>query len=140
LDRDQPDLAATRPVGRYHIDAKCTGFFKGFYQLSYQSSLRGRDHEGLWIIGFHRDTDMFETVWLDSFHRGGGIMFSRGKGEAQGFNVRGSYPAGEQTGTWRTHWKFSDDALTIQNYTVSPDDKEDKAWELLLSSRLPDSV
>lgn len=88
--------------------------------------------EGIALYGLHLDEGVWEAAWVDSFHTGTAIMFSRARDEGRGFGVLGSYGGGEGGPRWG--WRTviaqpSADALVITMFNITPDGVETKALE-----------
>ena len=101
----------------------------------YKGSFAGKPLEGAMIIGYDLNTGSFQSAWIDSFHMGTGIMFSRQKKEEGEFSVYGTYEVfqdGRQEWGWRTHIKLEDEnTLLITAYNISPEGEELKANEIV---------
>jgi hypothetical protein len=89
---------------------------------------------GVIIRGYDLNTQNFQTAWVDSFHMGTGIMFSRQQKEEGDFSVYGTYEVFQeekQEWGWRTDIKLEDEnTLIITAYNITPDGTESKANEI----------
>lgn len=115
------------------VKGTITGVLGGRFVLhQYQSSLGGKDLEGMAIIGFSFPENKFQTAWIDSFHMGTGIMFSDGDATAKGHSVLGSYGGVDmpERWGWRTEIMLNDDELIITAYNIPPGGEEEKATEI----------
>jgi hypothetical protein len=102
-----------------------------FVVHEYEGSLQGKPLAGMAIYGYHLDSDRYEMAWVDSFHNGSSILFSKGANEGRGFGVRGSFeaPSGPPWG-WRTEIQLPEpDQLVITHYVIPPEEQEAKAVE-----------
>lgn len=102
-----------------------------FVVHEYEGSMQGKPLSGVAIYGYHLDQDRYEMAWVDSFHNGSGIMFSRGANEGRGFGVRGSFeaPSGPPWG-WRTEIQLPEpDRLVITHYVIPPGEQEARSVE-----------
>ncbi len=100
----------------------------------YEGSLQGKPLSGVALYGYHLDPDRYEMAWIDSFHNGTAIMFSKGQNEGRGYGVRGSYeaPSGPPWG-WRTEIRQPEPGrLIITHFNVPPESvgPEAKAVEI----------
>jgi len=106
-----------------------------FLLHEYKSEFAGKPLEGITIIGYDLNTRSYQSAWIDSFHMGTGIMFSRRKSEAPGFDVLGGYEVtqdgAEQLWGWRTEIRQpGDDTLLFTAYNITPDGEETLANEI----------
>lgn len=104
-----------------------------FIQHEYKGIFQQEPFEGITIYGYHLQTGRFESIWLDTFHTGTGMMFSRGESGQTQFGARGSYLASaenpEEWG-WRTEFTQPDEnSLVITAYNIEPSGAEQKATE-----------
>src|SRR5216117_1428803 len=61
------------------IEGTISAILGGRFLLhTYNGSFQEEPLEGLVIIGFDLNTGQYQSAWVDSFHMGTGIMFSRG--------------------------------------------------------------
>ncbi|MCY1073541.1 DUF1579 domain-containing protein [Archangium lansingense] len=94
-----------------------------FVMHEYEGSMQGKPLSGVAIYGYHVDSDRFEMAWVDSFHTGTSILFSKAANESRGYNVLTSYeaPSGPPWG-WRTEIQQPEpDRLIITHYNIIPD-------------------
>jgi hypothetical protein len=105
-----------------------------FIMHEYQSSFGDQSLSGIAIYGFDLNTQKYQCAWMDTFHNGTAIMFSKGNKGEEGINVLGSYayitPETEQHWGWRTQLDIiSDSGIMITTYNISPEGQETKATE-----------
>jgi hypothetical protein len=105
-----------------------------FIMHEYQSSFGDQSLSGIAIYGFDLNTQKYQCAWMDTFHNGTAIMFSKGNKGEEGINVLGSYayitPETEQHWGWRTQLDIiSDSEIMITAYNISPEGQETKATE-----------
>ncbi len=105
-----------------------------FIMHEYQSSFGDKPLSGIAIFGYDLNTQKYQCAWMDTFHNGTAIMFSKGNKGDEGINVLGSYayitPETEQHWGWRTQLEMiSDSELVITAYNISPEGEESKATE-----------
>lgn len=110
-----------------------------FVMHEYQGVFQGAPFEGITIFGYSQVTNAFESVWLDTFHTGTAMLFSKGNPGNELYNVKGSYtaPAPEpQEWGWRTEIsQTSPDFLVLTAYNISPTGEETKATETVYHRR-----
>jgi len=105
-----------------------------FIMHEYQSSFGDQSLSGIAIFGYDLNTQKFQCAWMDTFHNGTAIMFSKGSKGDEGINVLGSYayitPETEQHWGWRTQLEMiSDNEMMITAFNISPEGQETKATE-----------
>lgn len=105
-----------------------------FIMHEYQSSFGDKSLSGISIFGYDLNTQKFQCAWMDTFHNGTAIMFSKGNKGDEIINVLGSYayitPETEQHWGWRTTLEIiSDSEIVITAYNISPEGQETKATE-----------
>jgi len=105
-----------------------------FIMHEYQSSFGDQSLSGIAIFGYDLNTQKYQCAWMDTFHNGTAIMFSKGNKGDEGINVLGSYayitPETEQHWGWRTQRDIiSDSEIMITAYNISPEGQETKATE-----------
>lgn len=105
-----------------------------FIMHEYQSNFGDQSLSGIAIYGFDLNTQKYQCAWMDTFHNGTAIMFSKGNKSEEGINVLGSYayitPETEQHWGWRTQLEIiSDSEIVITAYNISPEGQETKATE-----------
>lgn len=106
-----------------------------FLMHEYTSSFTGNPLEGIMIFGYDLNTRSYQSAWIDSFHMGTGIMFSKNKTEDGAFNVSGGYEVNynneEQIWGWRTEMKLENaETLVITSYNITPGGEESLANEI----------
>lgn len=106
-----------------------------FLMHEYKSAFAGKPLEGITIIGYDLNSGAFQSAWIDSFHMGTGIMFSKNKSDEADFQVIGGYEVNhdkeEQIWGWRTEMLMEDDnTLIISAYNITPDGTESLANEI----------
>lgn len=103
-----------------------------FLLHEYRTSFGDDVHEGVAIYGAHLDAGAYESAWVDSFHTGTNVMFSKATSEAQRFSVLGSYGDGQQGPPWGWRTEIDqpdDDTLVITMFNIEPQGEEAKAVE-----------
>jgi hypothetical protein len=105
-----------------------------FILHEYNSSFGEKPITGMAIYGYNLDLQQFQCAWIDSFHNGSAIMFSKGDKGDDKMNVLGSYayvtPEMEQHWGWRTHIEMNNDSeIIITAFNISPEGDESKATE-----------
>lgn len=111
----------------------------GRYQYStHKGSFNGRPFEGLSIMGYDNAKKVFENSWIDNM--GTGIMITRGPwNEAnKSIELKGSYvdPSSGKEMSVREIMKWVDDnTQTMEMYMVTPEGKEMKTMEIMLTRK-----
>ncbi len=110
-----------------------------FILHEYRGSVDGKPHSGAAIYGYNTATKQFESAWVDSFHNGDGIMFSKGEA-GESFSVVGHYSIdlgngeGEVSYGWRTMIEIvSKDKVIIRMDNLAPDGSKDGGAETTYS-------
>lgn len=128
----EPEVVADESPVRGSIKAVLDG---RFLLHEYKGSFAGKPLEGMVIIGYDLNTRNFQSAWIDSFHMGTGIMFSRQQKEEGDFSVYGTYEVfreEKQEWGWRTDIKLEDEnTLIITAYNITPGGAETKANEIV---------
>ena len=106
-----------------------------FLLHEYKSSFAGNPLEGITLFGYDLNTNAFQSAWIDSFHMGTGIMFSKNQTGRKDFDVLGGYDVNYnnewQVWGWRTRMMLEDAAtLVITSYNISPEGAETLANEI----------
>ena len=122
------------PVDVSPMTGSIRPLFDGRFVLhEYEGSFQGKVFQGVAIYGYHLPTQTFQSVWLDAFHMGTGMMFSRSKPGDPFYSVEGSYDTTDehpQTWGWRTEILVkSPDELVITAFNIAPTGEEMKATE-----------
>ena len=107
-----------------------------FALFEYTSEMQGKPRGGRAWYGFHLDDGEFTKAWIDTFHTGTLIMTFSGAAVEGGFEVAGSYAAGDgPRWGWRSRVVLADDDLVITDFNVTPDGQAAKAIETTLRRR-----
>lgn len=88
--------------------------------------------EGIAIYGLHLDADACESAWVDTFHTGTSLMFSKAPRTDAGYKVLTHYGDGKGGPEWGWRTELSqpsDDELLVQMFNILPDGLEAKAVE-----------
>jgi hypothetical protein len=102
-----------------------------FIVHEYEAAFRGKPVTGMAIYGFHVDRERFESVWIDSFGMGSGMMFSESEKRPSKLSLLGSYGEGADRYGWRTEIELVDaDHLLITAYNIAPRGLLTKASEV----------
>jgi hypothetical protein len=121
---DPESAPETSPTGAT-IEALLGG---RWIRIDYQGTAMERPHAGVLLLGFHRDPQLFEAAWIDSFHTGTAIMMSVGAPRSDGLvSVLGSYAAGSERWGWRTTLRRDADELVLESFNVTPTGQELRA-------------
>ena len=131
---------AAEPVDDSPMSGTIRPLFDGrFVMHEYKGSFQGQAFEGIAIYGFHLKTSSFQSVWMDTFHMGTGIMMSEGKRNADHFKVLGTYEASAENPElwgWRTEINLvNKNELVITAYNITPEGTESKATETIYRRR-----
>lgn len=108
----------------------------------YKSHFQNKPFEGIAIYGYHLDKGVYESIWIDSFHMGTGMMFSKGSAVDKGFSVLGNYFVGFKDDGTESYWGWKTvivtpepDKLIITSYNISPEGEEAKGVEITYSKK-----
>jgi hypothetical protein len=88
--------------------------------------------EGVALYGLHLDAGACESAWVDTFHTGTSILFSKAPRDAAGYKVLTHYGDGKGGPDWGWRTELSqpaDDELLIVMFNILPDGQEAKAVE-----------
>ena len=88
--------------------------------------------EGVAIYGVHLDADACESAWVDTFHTGTSLLFSKAPRDAGGYKVLTHYSDGKGGPDWGWRTELSQpsgDELLIAMFNILPDGQEAKAVE-----------
>ncbi len=97
-------------------------------RIDYRGTAMAQPHAGVLLLGFHREANAFEAVWIDSFHTGTSIIMSVGEPRADDtVSVLGSYAAGDERWGWRTTLRRTPSELVIESFNIKPDGQSDPA-------------
>lgn len=115
------------------VRGRIRGVLGGLFVIhEYEAKYMDETEHGVALHGYDLDASRYESAWIDSFHTGTQIMFSRGVPKATLHAVTGSYGnenEGETAG-WRTEIELkSPDRLLIQMFNVTPQGRESLAVE-----------
>ena len=103
--------------------------FDGRFVLhEYKGIFQGKPFEGICIMGYHLQSQTFQSAWVATFHMGTGIMFSESGPNDHFFSALGAYSSGgdapEQWG-WRTEAKVEDEnTIVLTAYNITPSGEE----------------
>lgn len=100
----------------------------------YEGALQEQPLQGLALLVYNAGASRFEVAWIDSFHTGDTIMFSRGAPTKAGFSVLGAYPdpEGGPDWGWRTAVELLDpDRLQVTAFNIPPAGDEARAVETI---------
>lgn len=127
----EPDVIADESPVSGSIRAVLDG---RFLLHEYKGEFTGKPLQGIMIYGYDLNTESFQSAWIDSFHMGTGIMFSRLARQDGDFSVYGTYDVfqeGWQQWGWRTDIRLEDEnTLIITAYNITPEGEETKANEI----------
>lgn len=102
-----------------------------FIVHEYETAFGGKPVSGMAIYGYHIDRQRYESVWIDSFGMGTGIMFSESDRNPGRLALLGSYGQGISRYGWRTEIVLDDpDHLTLTSYNIAPRGLLSKANEV----------
>lgn len=107
-----------------------------FAEMEYETSFQGKPVTGTAFLGTYLKTAAYQLIWMDSFHTGTSMIFFEGSMTDVTFNVRGSYPAGEQneqTWGWRMTMEKKGGNILWKHYNITPDGQEFRAIEITLT-------
>ncbi len=127
----EPDVIADESA----ISGSISPVLNGRFLLhEYKGTFTGKPLQGIMIYGYDLNTESFQSAWIDSFHMGTGIMFSRRASQDEDFSVYGTYDVqqeGWQQWGWRTDIQLEDEnTLVITAYNITPEGEEAKANEI----------
>lgn len=110
-----------------------------FARMDYAGTVLGKPHAGAMLIGYEPEEGRFTSVWVDSFHASPAMLISTGPRSPDGvISLLGSYQAGGQRWGWRTVLRVvDDDQLQIDAFNISPEGREDRAIETILTRHKP---
>jgi hypothetical protein len=121
-----PAAAPDESTATLHVESIFGGRWLRF---EHRGSVMGKPHEGEALLGFHIDEGRFEHCWVDSFHTGSAMMWSKGEAHEDGvIRVTGSYAAGPERWGWRTEFHLGE-ALEVRAFNISPAGEESRAIE-----------
>jgi hypothetical protein len=129
----EPDVEADESTNRSTFRSLLDGRFA---IQKYEGTVNGEPHVGVSIFGYNLDAGRFESAWVDSFHTGTSIMFSKGNSGIAPLAALGSFPDG--TGGpdwgWRTELQIADpDHIEVTAYIITPDGQEAMAVQTRLA-------
>ena len=109
-----------------------------FLTLRYTWADEGQPQDGLLLIGQEGQENIFEAVWIDSWHMRDTIMHCQGSLDVQGsISMQGSYaaPPGPDW-SWRiTIGPEDEDRMHLRMINIHPDGKEELAVEALYHAK-----
>lgn len=131
-----PDGPPDESSGELHVAAVSGG---RWLRLEEQGVVAGQPHAGELLVGFHRDASEYELCWIDSFHTGSAMLWSRGPAREDGIiAATGSYAAGGERWGWRTEIHGGagpGGPLVLRAVNISPSGEEypaiESVWERL---------
>lgn len=128
----EPDVIADESVIKGSLKPVLGG---RFLLHEYEGTFAGKPLQGIAIYGYDLNTRSFQSAWIDSFHMGTGIMFSRREQQEGDFSVYGTYDVfqdGWQQWGWRTDLRLEEEnTLIITAYNITPEGEETKANEIV---------
>lgn len=96
--------------------------------------------EGIALYGLHLDEQASEHAWVDTFHTGTSILFSKAPYDGGDFRALTSYTDGKGGPAWGWRTEIaqpSADELVITMFNITPDGLEVKAVETAYERRAP---
>jgi hypothetical protein len=111
-----------KPSDESSISGSMRAVLDGRFILhEYETAFAGKPVAGIAMYGYHLDRQRFESVWVDSFGMGTGIMFSESERKPARLALLGSYGEGADRYGWRTEIHLDDpDHLTLTAYNIAP--------------------
>jgi hypothetical protein len=106
-----------------------------FALYRYDAVLQDEPLAGVALFGYHLDAGDYTCAWVDSFHTGTDQMILTGAAIDGGFQVTGSYPAGDgPPWGWRIEvTRPANDRLLIAMFNITPERQEARAVEMDLT-------
>lgn len=97
-----------------------------FVQIDYTWSEKGKQQEGLLLVGYRETGQVATAVWLDSWHMGDEFMVCQGSLDEDGtITLLGSYSAsGGPDWGWRIVLWLEGDSLQLRMLNIHPEGQE----------------
>lgn len=102
-----------------------------FVNIAYTWEFKGKQQEGVILVGADASRDAIEAAWVDSFHMGDSIMSCQGEVEQGVLSMSGSYraPPGPDWG-WRiVITPLGSDEFQLRMFNITPEGEEALAVE-----------
>ncbi|HRE41739.1 MAG TPA: DUF1579 family protein [Ignavibacteria bacterium] len=95
-----------------------------FILHEYENKIEDQDVYGMAIYGCFLKHNELQSAWVDTFHNGTSIMYSKAKNKNDEYDVLGHYTGADENDLWgwRTTIEMPDDnSLLITMYNVFPE-------------------
>jgi hypothetical protein len=108
-----------------------------FARFTYRSSVDGKPFAGDLTLAYEAGEKLWRSAWIDSFHSGGGIIYSTGNGapNAKPVTMNAKYFAAEGHPHWGWRTEIHDGGaseFTIRMFNIMPDGEEMLGVEIVL--------